>query len=93
MLTKLSKNQYVKMVKTNNEQKDIEYGVVLNTIDDSYEIMSIGFENRHGNFLEYPIETQNLVQTYCINDANFDEVKENEVRRKMNVWMDRKYRN
>lgn len=92
MLKQLSKNQYVKMIKVNDKEKDIEYGVVLNKNEDKYEIMTIGFENKNGNFLEYPIESYNLVDTYSIDDADFDEVKENEVRRKMNIWMEEHYR-
>lgn len=92
MLKQLSKNQYVKMIKVNDKEKDIEYGVVLSKNEDNYEIMTIGFENKNGNFLEYPIESYNLVDTYSIDDADFDEVKENEVRRKMNIWMEEHYR-
>lgn len=92
MLKQLSKNQYVKMIKVNDKEKDIEYGVVLSKNEDNYEIMTIGFENKNGNFLEYPIDAYNLVDTYSINDADFDEVKENEVRRKMNIWMEEHYR-
>lgn len=92
MLKQLSKNQYVKMTKVNDKEKEVEYGVVLNKNEDNYEIMTIGFENKNGNFLEYPIESYNLVDTYSIDDADFDEVKENEVRRKMNLWMEENYR-
>ena len=92
MLNKLAKNQYVKMIKTNDKNKRIEYGVVLNEQDHKYEIMSIGFENKSGHFLEYPTDVANLVQTYTIQDAMFDEVKENEVRRKINNWLDENYK-
>ncbi|CEI73525.1 MULTISPECIES: hypothetical protein [Romboutsia] len=92
MLKQLSKNQYVKMTKVNDKEKEVEYGVVLNKNEDNYEIMTIGFINKNGNFLEYPIESYNLVDTYNIDDAYFDEVKENEVRRKMNIWMEEHYR-
>lgn len=92
MLKQLSKNQYVKMTKVNDKEKEVEYGVVLNKNEDNYEIMTIGFINKNGNFLEYPIESYNLVDTYNIDDAYFDEVKENEVRRKMNIWMEKHYR-
>ena len=40
-----------------------------------YDIMSVGFENKNGKFLEYPTNVENLVQSYTINDAQFDEVK------------------
>lgn len=92
MLNKLAKNQYVKIIKTNDKNKEIEYGVVLNEQDNKYEIMSIGFENKRGHFLEYPTDVANLVQTYTIQDAMFDEVKENEVRRKINNWLDENYK-
>ncbi|MGL4913296.1 MAG: hypothetical protein ACRC3Y_12795 [Romboutsia sp.] len=97
MLNQLAKNQYVKMVKNNDEKndnkKEVEYGIVLDGGQDQYEIMSIGFENKDGHFLEYPIEVENLVQTYNIHDAMFDEVKENEVRRKMNIWLEKNFKN
>ncbi len=95
MLNKLSENQYVKMTKShdNKNYKEIEYGVVLNGEEDKYEIMSVGFENRNGHFLEYPTNVENLVQTYDINDLTFDEVKENEVRRKINIWLEKNYKN
>ena len=89
MLNKLAKNQYVKIVR---KPKDIEYGVVLDQHDDEYDIMSIGFENRNGVFLEYPTNIENLVQSYTIEDAIFDEVKENEIRRKMNIWLENNYK-
>ena len=54
--------------------------------------MSVGFENKNGKFLEYPTNVENLVQSYSINDAQFDEVKENEVRRKMNGWIEKNYK-
>lgn len=92
MLNQLAKNQYVKIVKNDANNKEVEYGVVLNEHNKQYEIMSIGFENKNGHFLEYPIEVPDLVQTYAINDAMFDEVKENEVRRKMNIWMEKNYK-
>lgn len=88
MLNKLSKNQYVKIIKNNSENNDIEYGVVLESENGKYDIMSIGFENKNGKFLEYPTNVENLVQCYTTNDAQFDEVKENEVRRKMNIWLE-----
>lgn len=94
MLNKLAKNQYVKISKSVKERDDqgVEYGVVLNNNNDKYDIMSIGFENRNGRFIEYPTNVENLVQTYTTNDAVFDEVKENEVRRKMNVWLENNYK-
>lgn len=92
MLNKLAKNQYVKIIKNDNMGKEIEYGVVLNEENQKYDIMSIGFENRNGTFLEYPTNVENLVQTYSIKDAMFDEVKENEVRRKMNIWLEKNYK-
>jgi hypothetical protein len=92
MLNKLAKNQYVKIVKSNDKKKEIEYGVVLNEIDNKYEIMSVGFENKNGHFLEYPTDVADLVQTYTTQDVIFDEVKENEVRRKMNNWLDKNYK-
>ena len=54
--------------------------------------MSIGFENKNGKFVEYPTNVENLVQSYTIQDAQFDEVKENEVRRKMNIWLENNYK-
>ena len=92
MLNKLAKNQYVKIIKSDDKNKQIEYGVVLNEQDNKYEIMSIGFENKRGHFLEYPIDVASLVQTYTTQDVMFDEVKENEVRRKMNNWLDKNYK-
>ena len=52
MLNKLAKNQYVKIIKSNLENSDIEYGVVLNDENEKYDIMSIGFENKNGKFVE-----------------------------------------
>ncbi len=92
MLNKLSKNQYVKITKNDVNSKAIEYGVVLSEQDGKYDIMSIGFENRNGKFLEYPPNVNNMVQNYTPNDAIFDEVKENEVRRKMNNWIENNYK-
>lgn len=92
MLNKLAKNQYVKITKNDNIGEEVEYGIVLNEENQKYDIMSIGFENRNGNFLEYPTNVENLVQTYSIKDAVFDEVKENEVRRKMNIWLEKNYK-
>ncbi|MEG1311584.1 MAG: hypothetical protein RSD47_06200 [Romboutsia sp.] len=91
MLNKLAKNQYVKITNTDKNQ-DIEYGIVLTDKDDKYDIMSIGFENKNGTFIEYPTDVENLVQTYTTNNASFFEVKENDVRRKMNIWMERNYK-
>ena len=51
--------------------------------------MSIGFENKNGRFIEYPPNVENFVQSYDINDAQFDEVKKDQVRRSMNRWMDK----
>ena len=76
MLNKLAKNQYVKIIKSNLENSDIEYGVVLNDENEKYDIMSIGFENKNGKFVEYPTNVENLVQSYTTQDAQFDEVKE-----------------
>ena len=92
MLNKLAKNQYVKIIKDDNMGEEIEYGVVLDNENNKYDIMSVGFENRNGHFLEYPTNVENLVQSYTINDAKFDEVKENEVRRKMNIWIEKNYK-
>ena len=93
MLNKLVKNQYVKIIKSNLENSDIEYGVVLNDENEKYDIMSIGFENKNGQFLAYPPGVENLVQTYNINsNTTFDEVKENEIRRAMNVWVKQNYK-
>ncbi|RDY24730.1 hypothetical protein CHF27_000595 [Romboutsia maritimum] len=92
MLNQLAKNQYVKIIKCDDKKKEIEYGVVLDKYSDEYNIMSVGFENKNGVFLEYPTNVENLVQTYKIEDAMFDEVKENEVRRKMNIWMEKNYK-
>ena len=92
MLNKLAKNQYVKIIKSNLENSDIEYGVVLNDENEKYDIMSIGFENKNGKFVEYPTNVENLVQSYTTQDAQFDEVKEHEVRRKMNIWLENNYK-
>ncbi|MCU9811371.1 hypothetical protein [Paraclostridium sp. AKS81] len=54
--------------------------------------MSIGFENKNGNFLEYPPNVDKLVQSYSISDADFEEVKKNEIRRKMNIWLESHYK-
>ena len=58
MLNKLAKNQYVKIIKSNLENSDIEYGVVLNDENEKYDIMSIGFENKNGKFVEYPTNVE-----------------------------------
>ena len=50
------------------------------------------FENKYGKFVEYPTNVENLVQSYTTQDAQFDEVKENEVRRKMNIWLENNYK-
>lgn len=92
MLNKLAKNQYVKITKNNLSDNEIEYGVVLHEENGKYDIMSIGFENKNGKFLEYPTNVENLVQSYTTQDAQFDEVKENEVRRKMNIWLENNYK-
>ena len=86
MLNNLAKNQYVKISKNDNS---VEYGVVLNVDNNKYDIMSIGFENKYGRFIEYPPNVENFVQSYDINDAQFDEVKKDQVRRSMNRWMDK----
>ena len=91
MLNTLAKNQYVK-ISNCNKNEDIEYGVVVNKNEDNYDIMSIGFENKNGNFLEYPPNVDKLVQSYSINDADFEEVKKNEIRRKMNIWLESHYK-
>ncbi|MBZ6004930.1 MAG: hypothetical protein ACRDC3_14700 [Paraclostridium dentum] len=87
MLNTLAKNQYVK-ISNCNKNEDVEYGVVVNKNEDNYDIMSIGFENKNGNFLEYPPNVDKLVQSYSISDADFEEVKKNEIRRKMNIWLE-----
>lgn len=92
MLSSLSKNQYVKISNSTKIDELVEYGVVINTNENSYDIMSIGFENKNGNFLEYPPNVEKLVQTYNINDADFNEVKKNEIRRKMNIWLQNNYK-
>ena len=92
MLSSLSKNQYVKISNSTKIDEHVEYGVVINTNENSYDIMSIGFENKNGNFLEYPPNVEKLVQTYNINDADFNEVKKNEIRRKMNIWLQNNYK-
>lgn len=96
MLNKLAKNQYVKIIKNDLENglnnSDIEYGVVLNDENEKYDIMSVGFENKNGKFVEYPTNVEYLVQSYTTQDAQFDEVKENEVRRKMNIWLENNYK-
>ncbi|GAA0699698.1 hypothetical protein GCM10008904_05040 [Paraclostridium ghonii] len=91
MLNTLAKNQYVK-ISNSDKNEDIEYGVVINKGEDKYDIMSIGFENKNGNFLEYPPNVDKLVQSYSINDADFEEVKKNEIRRKMNIWLENHYK-
>lgn len=92
MLNKLAKNQYVKIINSNSDNNGIEYGVVLEEENGKYDIMSIGFENKNGKFIEYPTNVENLVQSYNTQDAQFDEVKENEVRRKMNIWLENNYK-
>lgn len=91
MLNQLSKNQFVK-ISNCPKNEDIEYGIVLTDKDGEYDIMSIGFENKKGRFIEYPTNVENLVQTYTTEDATFDEVKENDVRRKMKIWMEKNYK-
>ncbi|WP_250672842.1 hypothetical protein LZ906_004730 [Paraclostridium ghonii] len=91
MLNTLAKNQYVK-ISNSDKNEDIEYGVVINKGEDKYDIMSIGFENKNGNFLEYPPNVDKLVQSYSIDDADFEEVKKNEIRRKMNIWLENHYK-
>ncbi|MEN2256433.1 hypothetical protein AAIB48_01135 [Paraclostridium benzoelyticum] len=91
MLNTLARNQYVK-ISNCNKNEDVEYGVVVNKSEDNYDIMSIGFENKNGNFLEYPPNVDKLVQSYSINDADFEEVKKNEIRRKMNIWLESHYK-
>lgn len=86
MLNNLAKNQYVKISKNDNS---VEYGVVLNVDNNKYDIMSIGFENKNGRFIEYPPNVENFIQSYDINDAKFDEVKKDQIRRSMNRWMDK----
>ncbi|WP_286315337.1 hypothetical protein [Romboutsia ilealis] len=92
MLNKLAKNQYVKIINSNSDNNGIEYGVVLEEENGKYDIMSIGFENKNGKFIEYPTNVENLVQSYNTYDTQFDEVKENEVRRKMNIWLENNYK-
>ena len=92
MLNKLAKNQYVKIIKDDLGNSGVEYGVVLNDENEKYDIMSIGFENRNGKFIEYPTNVENLVQRYTTQDAHFEEVKKDEVRRKMNIWLENKYK-
>ena len=92
MLNKLAKNQYVKIIKDDFQNGGIEYGVVLNDENEKYDIMIIGFENRNGKFIEYPTNVENLVQSYTTQDANFEEVKKDEVRRKMNIWLENNYK-
>ena len=96
MLNKLAKNQYVKIIKNDLENglnnSDIEYGVVLNDEDEKYDIMSVGFENKNGKFVEYPTNVEYLVQSYTTQDAQFEEVKKDEVRRKMNIWLENNYK-
>lgn len=86
MLNNLAKNQYVKISRNDNS---VEYGVVLNVDNNKYDIMSIGFENKNGRFIEYPPNVENFIQSYDINDAKFDEVKKDQIRRSMNRWMDK----
>lgn len=92
MLNKLAKNQYVKITNSNLENDSVEYGVVLNNENEKYDIMSIGFENKNGKFIEYPANVENLVQCYTTQDAKFEEVKKDEVRRKMNIWLETNYK-
>lgn len=96
MLNKLAKNQYVKIIKNDLENglnnSDIEYGVVLNDENEKYDIMSVGFENKNGKFVEYPTNVEYLVQSYTTQDAQFEEVKKGEVRRKMNIWLENNYK-
>lgn len=96
MLNKLAKNQYVKIIKSDLENglnnSDVEYGVVLNDENEKYDIMSVGFENKNGKFVEYPTNVEYLVQSYTTQDAQFEEVKKGEVRRKMNIWLENNYK-
>ena len=92
MLNKLAKNQYVKITNSNLENDSVEYGVVLNNENEKYDIMSIGFENKNGKFVEYPTNVEYLVQSYTTQDAQFEEVKKDEVRRKMNIWLETNYK-
>ena len=96
MLNKLAKNQYVKIIKSDLENglnnSDIEYGVVLNDENEKYDIMSVGFENKNGKFVEYPTNVEYLVQSYTTQDAQFEEVKKGEVRIKMNIWLENNYK-
>ena len=96
MLRELAQNQYVKIIKPDR----IEYGVVTNKNRNEnkeeeeyiYDIMSIGFENKNGKYLSYPPNTEYMNHSYGIQDAQFDEVKETQVRREMTNWMDKYFK-
>ena len=83
---------YDKDLENGLNNSDIEYGVVLNDENEKYDIMSIGFENKNGKFVEYPTNVEYLVQSYTTQDAQFEEVKKGEVRRKMNIWLENNYK-
>ena len=94
MLKQLAQNQYVKITRPERT----EYGVVtnINKSEDNeeyiYDIMSIGFENKNGEFLTYPPNTEYMNHSYGIQDASFDEVKRHQVRREMSNWMDKYFK-
>lgn len=94
MLKELAQNQYVKIETPNRT----EYGVVINKNKSEdkeeyvYDIMSIGFENKDGYFLTYPPNTEFMNHSWGIQDARFDEVKKNQVRREMTNWMDKYFK-
>ncbi|SHG94686.1 hypothetical protein [Tepidibacter thalassicus] len=88
MLEKLSKNQFIKMTKP--KDGSVEYGLVLNENEEKkeYEILSIGFTNKNGEFLCYPTEVENIKEKLKIDDRIFEEVKEKKIKRKMNKWLE-----
>ncbi|SHK31080.1 hypothetical protein [Tepidibacter formicigenes] len=91
MLEKLSENQLVKMTK--GEDGTVEYGLVMgkNNEKEEYEVLSIGFINKNGEFLCYPTEVENIKENLKINDRIFEEVKERKIRRKINKWLEENY--
>lgn len=91
MLNSLSKNQFVKMTKPQDDL--VEYGLVMsdNLEDNKYEVLSIGYLNKNNEFLAYPTNVEGIKETLGIEDRIFEEVKETKIRRKMNKWLETNY--
>ena len=89
MLNKLAKNQYVKIIKSNLENSDIEYGVVLN---DENEILTVstyldGQYNHEGIFIGVPaiINHQGVQE---ILELNLDKEEQGKLDNSCNVLND-----